>query len=110
MSKTSRTVVSMAKTATRGEVVPIRVIVQHDMESGFRHTERGVRVARDIIREFICTYEGVEVFRAELHPAVGANPTFSFFTVATQTGTLEFKWKGDNDYASSVSSQLTVTG
>lgn len=44
MSKTSRTVVSMAKTATKGEVVPIRVIVQHDMESGFRHTDRGVRV------------------------------------------------------------------
>ena len=109
MSKTSRTVVSMPKTATKGEIVPIRVIVQHDMESGFRHTERGVRVARDIIRDFVCIYDGVEVFRAELHPAMGANPTFSFFTRATKTGTLEFKWTGDNGYASSVTSSLTVT-
>jgi sulfur-oxidizing protein SoxZ len=109
MSKTSRTVVSMPKTATKGEIVPIRVIVQHDMESGFRHTDRGVRVARDIIRDFVCTYDGVEVFRAELYPAMGANPTFSFFTVATQTGPLEFKWTGDNGYASSVTSTLTVT-
>ena len=109
MSKTSRTVVSIPNTATKGEIVPIRVIVQHDMESGYRHTERGVRVARDIIRDFVCTYDGVEVFRAELHPAMGANPTFSFFTVATQTGTLEFKWAGDNGYASSVKSTLTVT-
>jgi len=109
MSKTSRTVVSIPKTATKGEIVPIRVIVQHDMESGFRHTERGVRVARDIIRDFVCSYDGVEVFRAELHPAMGANPTFSFFTRATQTGTLEFKWTGDNGYASSVTSTLTVT-
>jgi sulfur-oxidizing protein SoxZ len=109
MSKTSRTVVSMPKTATKGEIVPIRVIVQHDMESGFRHTERGVRVARDIIRDFVCIYDGVEVFRAELHPAMGANPTFSFFTMATKTGTLEFKWTGDNGYASSVTSTLTVT-
>ncbi len=109
MSKTSRTVVSIPKTATKGEIVPIRVIVQHDMESGYRHTERGVRVARDIIRDFVCTYDGVEVFRAELHPAMGANPTFSFFTVATQTGTLVFKWAGDNGYASSVKSTLTVT-
>jgi sulfur-oxidizing protein SoxZ len=109
MSKTSRTVVSMPKTATKGEIVPIRVIVQHDMESGFRHTERGVRVARDIIRDFVCSYDGVEVFRAELHPAMGANPTFSFFTRASQTGTLEFKWTGDNGYASSVTSTLTVT-
>lgn len=109
MSKTSRTVVSMPKTATKGEIVPIRVIVQHDMESGFRHTERGVRVGRDIIRDFVCIYDGVEVFRAELHPAMGANPTFSFFTTATKTGTLEFKWTGDNGYASSVTSALTVT-
>jgi len=109
MSKTSRTVVSMPKTAKKGEIIPIRVIVQHDMESGFRHTERGERVPRDIIREFVCTYDGVDVFRAELHPAVGANPTFSFFTVATQSGTLEFKWTGDNGYASSVFSQLVVT-
>ena len=109
MSKTSRTVVSMAKTATKGEIVPIRIIVQHDMESGFRHTERGVRVERDIIRDFVCIYDGVEVFRADLHPAMGANPTFSFFTRATQTGTLEFKWTGDNGYVSSVTSTLTVT-
>ncbi len=109
MSKTSRTVVSMPKTAKKGEIVSIRVIVQHDMESGFRHTERGVQVPRDIIRDFICTYDGVDVFRAELHPAVGANPTFSFFTVATQSGTLEFKWTGDHGYTSSVTSQLVVT-
>jgi sulfur-oxidizing protein SoxZ len=68
-----------------------------------------VRVERDIIRDFVCTYDGAEVFRAELHPAMGANPTFSFFTRATQTGTLEFKWTGDNGYASSVTSTLTVT-
>ena len=109
MSKTSRSLVSMQKTALKGEVIPIRVIVQHDMESGFRHTERGVRIARDILREFVCTYDGVEVFRAQLYPAVGANPTFSFFTVATQTGTLEFKWTGDEGYAASVTSQLVVT-
>jgi len=109
MSKTSRVVVSMPKTAKKGEIIPIRVIVQHDMESGFRHTERGVLVPRDIIRDFVCTYDGVDVFRAELHPAVGANPTFSFFTVATQSAMLEFKWSGDNGYASSLTSQLVVT-
>ena len=56
MSKTSRTLVTMPKVATQGEVLAIRVIVQHDMESGFRHTQQGERIARDIIREFVCTY------------------------------------------------------
>ena len=109
MSKTSRTLVTMPKVATQGEVLAIRVIVQHDMESGFRHTQQGERIARDIIREFVCTYNGQQVFRAELHPGVGANPVINFFTVATQTGSLEFKWLGDNGYASSITSQLTVS-
>ena len=109
MSKTSRTLVTMPTTANKGEILEIRIIVQHDMDSGFRHTETGQRVPRDIIRDFLCTYNGVEVFRVELHPAMGANPLIIFTTVATESGTLEFKWSGDNGYASSTSSKLTVT-
>src|SRR2546427_8940352 len=29
---------------------------------------------RSIIRRFVCTYNGAEVFRVDLHPAVAANP------------------------------------
>ena len=108
MSKTSRTIVTMPATAKKGEILEIRIIVQHDMESGFRHTETGQRVPRDIIRDFRCTYNGTEVFRVDLHPAMGANPLIVFTTVATESGTLEFKWSGDNDYASSTTSTLTV--
>ena len=109
MSKTSRTIVTMPPTAKKGEILEIRIIVQHDMESGFRHTETGQRIPRDIIRDFLCTYNGVEVFRVELHPAMGANPLIVFTTTATESGTLEFKWSGDNGYASSTTSTLTVT-
>lgn len=109
MSKTSRTLVTMPTSAKKGDMVEIRIIVQHDMETGFRHTETGQRVPRDIIRDFRCTYNGVEVFRAELHPAMGANPMIIFSTVATESGTLEFKWSGDNGYASSITSKLAVT-
>ena len=109
MSRSSRAVVTMPKTAKKGEVFSIRAIVQHDMESGFRHTETGQRIPRDIIRDFRCTYNGVEVFRVELHPAMGANPLIVFTTTAIESGTLEFKWSGDNGYASSTTSTLTVT-
>ena len=109
MNKTSRTIVTMPTTAKKGEILEIRLIVQHDMESGFRHTETGQRIPRDIIRDFRCTYNGVEVFRVELHPAMGANPLIVFTTTAIESGTLEFKWSGDNGYASSTTSTLTVT-
>ena len=109
MSKTSRTIVTMPATAKKGDILEIRIIVQHDMESGFRHTETGQRIPRDIIRDFRCTYNGVEVFRVELHPAMGANPLIMFTTTANESGALEFKWSGDNGYASSTTSTLTVT-
>jgi sulfur-oxidizing protein SoxZ len=99
----------MPTTAKKGEILEIRIIVQHDMESGFRHTETGQRIPRDIIRDFRCAYNGVEVFRVELHPAMGANPLIVFTTTAIESGTLEFKWSGDNGYASSTTSTLTVT-
>jgi sulfur-oxidizing protein SoxZ len=37
----------------------------------------------------------VEVFRAELFPAITANPFVAFMTIATVSGTLEFRWTDD---------------
>jgi sulfur-oxidizing protein SoxZ len=90
--------ISMPARAQRGEIIEIRTIVSHHMETGFRRTERGAGIPRDIIQHFVCTYNGVEVFRAELHPAISANPYVAFSTVATESGTLEFRWSGDNGF------------
>ena len=104
----ARTVVHMPKEAKRGEVIEIRTLAGHTMETGFRHTERGEPIPRDIITQFVCTYNGVEIFRAELSPAIAANPLITFTTVATESGTLEFKWLGDKGFTASHSAQLNV--
>ena len=52
------------------------------MESGYRVGPNGAMIPRDIIRLFTCTYNGEEMFRAELSPAIAANPFLSFFTTA----------------------------
>jgi len=101
--------VTVPKTASRGEIIEIRTLVSHSMDTGYRRTERGVPIPRDIVRSFSCTYNGVEVFSAELHPAISANPYIAFTTVATESGTLAFHWKGDNGFAVSSSAQITVT-
>ena len=62
------------QTAKRGEVIEIKTLVAHAMETGFRRTQTGELIPRDIITQFVCTYNGVEIFRAELHPAIAANP------------------------------------
>jgi sulfur-oxidizing protein SoxZ len=100
--------INMPKPARRGEFIEIKTLVSHVMETGFRRTETGTPIPRDILRLFVCTYNGEEIFRAEIHPAIAANPYFAFTTVATESGTITFTWTGDNGFAATESVQLSV--
>jgi sulfur-oxidizing protein SoxZ len=104
----ARVVVSLPATVKRGEVVEIKTLVQHAMETGFRRTQLGELIPRDIIRSFVCTYNGEEIFRADFHPAIAANPALVFTTVATESGTIEFKWAGDRGYAAVHTAKINV--
>ena len=105
----SSALVNVPARARRGEVIEIKTLVSHAMETGYGRTQLGAPVPRDIIRRFVCTYNGAEVFRAELHPAIAANPFFSFSTVATESGTIAFRWTGDNGFSVAESAAITVT-
>jgi sulfur-oxidizing protein SoxZ len=104
----ARAIVSVPASAKKGQVIEIKALVGHVMESGFRRTETGGLIPRDIIRLFVCSYNGVEIFRADFHPAVAANPLVEFTTIATESGKLEFKWTGDNGFSASESAAITV--
>ena len=94
--------------AKRGEVIEIKTLISHVMETGFRRTQLGAVIPRNIIRRFVCTYNGTEIFSADLHPAISANPFIVFTTIATETGTLAFSWTGDNGFAVTESAPITV--
>jgi sulfur-oxidizing protein SoxZ len=100
--------VNVPARARRGEVIEIKALVSHAMETGYRRTQLGAPISRDIIRLFVCAYNGTEIFRAELHPAIAANPFFAFSTVATESGTLTFRWTGDNGFSVMESAAITV--
>jgi len=104
----ARVVVNLPSQARRGEIIEIRTLAGHDMETGFRRTQLGELIPRDIITSFTCAYNGVEVFRVVLHPAMAANPLIAFTTVAVESGTLEFRWTGDNGFAAAHSAQISV--
>jgi sulfur-oxidizing protein SoxZ len=104
----ARTIVNVPAKAAKGQIIEIKALVGHVMETGFRHTEAGASIPRDIIRSFVCRYDGEEVFRADFHPAVAANPLIEFTTIATQSGKLEFRWTGDNGFSAEASAAITV--
>jgi sulfur-oxidizing protein SoxZ len=100
--------INVPKKAKRGDVIEIKTLMSHIMETGYRHTATGEVVPRDIITSFACRYNGAEIFRADLFPASAANPFITFFTVATESGKFDFDWIGDNGFAESASASITV--
>ena len=108
MSRMGVARVRMPQNASRGEVIEIRTLVQHPMESGFRLDNTGKEIPRHIVESFDCTYNGREIFRVKLHPAVSTNPFFTFYAVAMESGELVFTWKDDQGGVATATQVLTV--
>ena len=94
--------------AKRGEIIEIKTLMSHIMETGYRRTATGEIIPRDIVTSFSCRYNGVEIFRMDLFPAIAANPFISFFIVAAESGKFEFDWIGDRGFAETASAFITV--
>src|SRR5215217_6095045 len=93
----TRALINVPSTAERGQIIEIKALISHQMETGFRTGPDGNLVPRNIIKRFTCDYNGEEIFSADLFPAIAANPFLSFTTVATETGLITFQWIDDQD-------------
>ena len=100
--------INVPKKAKRGEIIEIKTLMSHIMETGYRRTASGEIIPRDIITSFACHYNGVEIFRADLFPAIAANPFMTFFTVATESGKFDFEWVGDRGFSETASASILV--
>ena len=100
--------INVPKTARRGDIIEIKTLMSHIMETGYRHTAAGEIVPRDIITSFTCRLNGTEIFRVDLFPAIAANPFITFFTRATDSGKFEFEWIGDNGFSETASASIIV--
>jgi sulfur-oxidizing protein SoxZ len=105
---TARALINVPANAKRGEVIELKTLIAHPMETGFRVGLAGALIPRDIITTFTATYNGEEIFRADFSPAIAANPFVTFFTTATESGTIVFSWKGDNGFAQVEQAAITV--
>jgi sulfur-oxidizing protein SoxZ len=104
----ARTLINVPQKAKRGEVIQIKTLISHIMETGFRHDNVGQPIPRDIITSFTCTYNGENIFEATFYQAIAANPFITFYTVATESGTFAFQWTGDNGFTQDATAKITV--
>lgn len=104
----ARALITLPKTARRGEIVPVSCLIAHPMETGYRPDGQGRMLPRDILRRFSCHAGEALVFAAELHPAISANPYLAFTLRATESTTLVFRWEGDNGFVQTETASIAV--
>jgi sulfur-oxidizing protein SoxZ len=104
----ARVLINLSAKAKRGEIIEIKTLIAHAMETGYRLGPTGAAVPRDIFKGFVCTYNGEVVFRAELFPAIAANPFIAFSTVATESGEIVFSWTDDHGQTQTEVRLITV--
>jgi len=95
--------------ATKGEVIPVKVMIKHPMENGRRRDKTsGKLLPRMIINKFVCSYNGRDAFIADMNPSVSSNPYFVFFLRAKESGEVKFTFTEDSGESVSVSKKLVV--
>ena len=94
--------------AKAGELIEIKTLISHEMESGQRKNAQGATIPRKIINKFTASFNGKPVFVADWHPAISANPYQSFFYRAKETGEFMFAWKDDDGSEYTATAKLTV--
>jgi len=100
---------SIPSSAKAGDIIELKAMIRHDMESGYRLDINGDRIPRLILKHFECRTDYAVIFSAELHPGISANPLLKFFMRAEKSETLTFEWTEQSGKVFSKTAELKVT-
>lgn len=76
----------------RGDVVTVKVMVMHAMETGMRKRASGEMIPRRIVDKLDCTFAGAAILSWRLDTAVSPNPYLEFRFRPHQSGDLTMIW------------------
>jgi sulfur-oxidizing protein SoxZ len=88
--------VKAPKQAAAGEVVTMKCLISHNMESGQRKDKDGNKIPRSIINRFTCEFNGNSVIDVAMEPAISTNPYFQFDATVPEAGEFKFTWYDDD--------------
>ena len=94
--------------AAAGDVITVRLLVQHPMETGYRQDMNGRVVPRNVIRWVRCELDGTEVFSAETSSGFAANPLFEFRVRAVRTADWLIRWEDDRGMQGELRQRMVV--
>ena len=96
------------KEAKKGEIIELKTLIAHVMETGLRKDASGAIIPRKIINKFTCEFNGKPVFSADIEPAVAANPYIQFNAKVDESGTFKFTWVDDDGTVTTAEEKITV--
>jgi sulfur-oxidizing protein SoxZ len=102
--------VKIPKSVAAGDVITIKTLIKHKMESGQRKDKEGNTIPRDIINKFEASFNGNVVFSVDMDPAVSANPYIEFSTRVAEAGTFLMKWTDDAGVVTEISKDIALKG
>ena len=100
--------VKLPDSATVGEVIEIKTIISHNMETGQRKDLDGKIIPRNIINKFVATFNGKPVFTANLGTGISANPYIAFTMKVPGPGEFAFTWTEDGGASTTEKQTLNV--
>ncbi len=100
--------VKVPKSAKAGEIITIKTLISHKMESGQRKDKAGKVIPRKIINKFTCEFNGTKVFECDIDPAISVNPYIEFTAKVTESGEFKFTWVDDDGSVYETSKKIEV--
>ncbi len=87
--------IKIPDSAKVGEVIEIRAIIRHVMETGNRKDPKGKIVPRNIIHTFTAKFAGQTFFEGSFGPGIASNPSFAIPLKVPGPGEIELTWIDD---------------
>lgn len=101
--------IKLPETIKVGDVIEIKTLATHIMETGNRKDASGKTIPRDIIHTFNASFLGERVFSATLGSGIAANPYIAFYLKVPGPGVLEFEWIEDSGERTVATAALSIT-
>lgn len=92
----SKARIKVPDTIKAGEIIEVRAIVQHPMETGNRKDANGQIVPRDIIHSYTAKFAGQVFFEGTFGPGISSNPSIVIQLKVPGPGDLELTWVDDH--------------
>lgn len=89
---TRRPRLKLPSTAAVGDVIEIRTLLEHPMETGLRKTPDGRQIERDILASFKVEANGSPLLNVDFRNATSANPYLVFHARISGPTDFRFVW------------------